>query len=742
MPPRKKQKTDADHTQAASSTTESAVPTRRVTRASTRGQSNVQQQPSTRRKRSVAKKATSDALHADAPPAAKRIVRKGRLQSLPDFALEVQLEIYNYLEPQDLLHLSRTCKKFRAFFLDRKLNEPLWRQARQNLSADALPPRPPFMSEPAFIHLLYSPHCHNCGAPNVRKILPACFMRCCSKCLPERTVWYRDAVDAARDIHYNFTYMFDYRSVESYCPLLEKTYHSHDERGNRLLLDHVTHLLDECRAVPAPITTEAIGALQKRLREEYRERLRFARPIHNWLQAREEERKVHLGDSRKQRFEEIVLRLREGGWNEELDFIGEDGIEKMSKFPVVRQSSKLTEGAWQKVLAALETYLNDTRKARLDKEYRTAIRARFDALDEAIAACYVTLPRTARMDCRPQPIDLAFTPECKAIIDVPTSETVTAANFASLLPKMLAKWEADRKKELTKFFRKVLGKIPAGVDPLELAIASFPSFRELPGAFQCNGAIECMRYPAIFAHTCCYNCFRSRPVTKEELENDDRYTCTVKSLKWSEKCLKGLERPYHGLRAYVPFTLAELEEHPDIVQRVVAQMRKIVSALGLDPMRATFEELEACDTWLRCRTCETSEVRKYEPRQKVYAYSWRGAFEHDYRCSHYAAKNWRRADEEDYVKIRAALKEASERSIEWASRRHYDLKWSCSLCPVFVGDKWEISDHLANSHGIEEPGQAETDGTIYVHPAWDQHSLRPDEVFLYKRAVEQEGRCR
>ncbi|KAI0348764.1 hypothetical protein OH77DRAFT_1491384, partial [Trametes cingulata] len=384
MPPRKKQKTDADDTRAVPA--ESSVPTRRVTRAAAkRGQPSAQQQTDARRQRPTAKKAANKDVQADTIPA-KRIVRKGRLATLPDLALE----IYSYLEPQDLLHLSRTCKKFRAFFLDRRLNENLWLQARHNLGAGALPPRPPFMSEPAFIHLLYSPYCHNCAAPNVRKILPVCFMRCCSKCLPERTVWYREAINAAHKLDWHIRVMLDFRVVHQFCPLLEETSRPYHPRGNRLLKEHVDHIFNEVKKLPSPHTDADIWALQDRLREEYNERIEYARSIHQWLDEREDERQANLDDSRKRRFEEIVLRLRESGWDKELDFMGEDGIEEMSTFPIVRQSSKLTEGAWQKVLAALDKHLNETRKARLDKEFRAALRARLSALDEAIAACYVT----------------------------------------------------------------------------------------------------------------------------------------------------------------------------------------------------------------------------------------------------------------------------------------------------------------------------------------------------------------
>ena len=91
---------------------------------------------------------------------------------------------------------------FHEFFLHRS-NEALWVAALEN--AEGLPERPPFMSIPAFIHLLYSKHCHvshsnlsrirmnivtalhiqNCGCPNLRKVIWPWFARFCSACLPK-----------------------------------------------------------------------------------------------------------------------------------------------------------------------------------------------------------------------------------------------------------------------------------------------------------------------------------------------------------------------------------------------------------------------------------------------------------------------------------------------------------------------------------------------------------------------------
>ena len=65
-------------------------------------------------------------------------------------------QVFAYMHLSDLYNLARTCRRFRAFFLHPS-NKRLWVAARKN--SDDLPPCPPFMSEPAFAHLLFSTHC-------------------------------------------------------------------------------------------------------------------------------------------------------------------------------------------------------------------------------------------------------------------------------------------------------------------------------------------------------------------------------------------------------------------------------------------------------------------------------------------------------------------------------------------------------------------------------------------------------
>lgn len=253
---------------------------------------------------------------------------------------------------------------------------------------------------------------------------------------------------------------------------------------------------------------------------------------------------------------------------------------------------------------------------RLDKELRHALRARFNALEDAIVAQYVTLPRNARMDCRPRYIDFAFTPECRAIIDVPTAEIITADQFAAVLPILALRWDADRKQELTDYILTHLPNFTPDVDPLELAVAFFAC------KTRCQPVFATVRYPAILAHRCLLgDCFRLSSCARDEFEQGDVYTRTTNSLTWSAHDAQAYADGAGLLSVRVPFHLAQLAATGEAdARQLMNTMRRIVAALGLDPARATFDELQECGTWLRCVTCETAD-----PADWIRARSWRTA---------------------------------------------------------------------------------------------------------------------
>ncbi|OJT13655.1 hypothetical protein TRAPUB_9754 [Trametes pubescens] len=688
MPPRKKQRID-DGGDAPPLAVASAP--RRTTRASAAKAAQadsadaVAHDPPVQAVRRKAKAKPVD------PDTSKRVVRKGRLQTLPDLAVEIQLEARPHAalaHLEDIFNLSRTCKKFRAFFLNPTLEKTLWVPAREN--TPGLPDRPPWIGERAFAYLLYSPHCHNCGAPNIRKIEFGWFVRLCSKCFQTRTIWYAHAsmdVGQIKDSSilrrlFSLNAMTSYFVVEGYA---QHRRYSYDQKFNRLFVDDVNRVCEQFMALE---DAAAKANFPDQVKAEHAARRPYANGIDYWMQQKELQRRAHLGDTRQQRFDAILVKLRDAGWGKELDYMGKQGLETMFKMPVVRQSSKLTEGAWQKVLGVLGDFLKNTREKRINNEFRKTLWARFQTLEKAIQAHYVTLPRTARMDCRPRYIDLALTPECRAIVDVPMSQAVTIDDFMAVVPALAQKWETDVRKELTEHLLPHLGDIAADVDPLELAISFFGSNNG-----SCNGPISIMRYPTILAHRCyrTEDCYRSGWYPAEEFLKEDLYTRTAKTLGTyavnSEFDILA-RGDNSNVRTRVSFHLDEWGS----CSGAVAMMRRIVSAMGLDPARATFAELERCDVWLRCTTCEMEA-----PDEVIFARSWSRAYQHEkqhterlsYRLGKSGLPEWRHADAEDMVKIHAAVEER-------LSKRG-SFMCSCALCPDFDASADAMVKHLATT---------------------------------------------
>lgn len=150
---------------------------------------------------------------------------------------------------------------------------------------------------------------------------------------------------------------------------------------NRLLREDVQHLIERFEALPAPISPKAGKTFKKTIAKEHRVRLTVHESLfHTGLfadyyytstpeQSAPGVRDVIHKDSQSLRTLErsvlirafaagcvgqagtnihlairIVARLRKSGWDQEVDFLGDEGRKILSDFPVVRQSSRLTEG--------------------------------------------------------------------------------------------------------------------------------------------------------------------------------------------------------------------------------------------------------------------------------------------------------------------------------------------------------------------------------------------------------------
>ncbi|KAI1790215.1 hypothetical protein LXA43DRAFT_514687 [Ganoderma leucocontextum] len=266
---------------------------------------------------------------------------------------------------------------------------------------------------------------------------------------------------------------------------------------------------------------------------------------------------------------------------------------------MVRQSVKLTERAWLHVQNILQDFLENTRRKRVQDRYK----ASSSCLEEAIIFHCIRLPRNATMDCRPCFIDLAMDDRIRVLIEHPVSTVASPATFSALIPSRVADWHVERRKELVEFFIRHLGPLPDGVDPLSLATAVIVC--PLCQVFS-ERRLKILRYPDILAHDC----------TRFAVYPGPGLYASIAMTTWMS--------PFNlyrcpNLGALVPFSFARgLSEVPSKTY-AIDFMLTIVSTLGLDPSRATREDVQRCDARLRCVVCEASGPGPHSPERQGFA---------------------------------------------------------------------------------------------------------------------------
>ncbi|OBZ71726.1 hypothetical protein A0H81_08960 [Grifola frondosa] len=428
--------------------------------------------------------------------------------------LDILFEIFVHLHPRDLLHLSRTSKDFRAILMSRT-SAHFWKAARQHV--EGLPDCPPFLSEPAYANLLFSPHCHICLKGNVQSIIWPIFARYCKSCkqsclLQSHIISTMVPKDMTCSIWHTLTVVPD------------------TNRSRHILFSKVQ--LDEFIAL-------------------WRAKLRkHAALLEDWNSRRVAARAEELDDVRRQRLEQIVLRLRDEGWGEELDILKANEYHSLSCHALVKQARKVTSRGWPKIRDTLVEYMEELKSRRLKDERLRLLEARCKVLDTAISKYQI--PRTAATELMPRFVDFALMPEFRDIVDAPSSTNLTPDDFLPLqdtIPELVSRWQAAIKTELTSMVAERV-QAPPNVDVLDLAVA----------VFDCSRCNRSLHYP-------------------ESLR-------TVVSMN--------------------PFTICRKLK----IGRGFENTQKIVQSCGKDPNSTTRQEMHELDVRLRPKCCNTETIHQ------------------------------------------------------------------------------------------------------------------------------------
>ncbi|RDX54125.1 hypothetical protein OH76DRAFT_1479173 [Lentinus brumalis] len=487
---------------------------------------------------------------------------------------ELFTEICTLLEPSDLSSLIRTCTPLRDFLLDPESKKRIWDIVFKRARAMGMREPPSHLSQPAFAHLLSAPYCHNCGKANIRKVIWPWFKRYCSACLPSMSHTYKTACKMIEDLSPSSSHPSLYR-MERFNLYRAPTYNAGPSKDYdadiRVHIPQLAAYIDALKAT-GPIVKQSVQAVREVLRVQREDVRKRGSPLGRVVQDAALDRK------RKERLKQIIECLKADGWEKELQFLGHAGLEEIAKFPMVRQSSELTPFGYTQVAYTLDKFLNETRSKRIWRE-------RLYDLEAAIVAHYVKqFPRTPETDFRPAYIEFALMKDCRALADAPHSQIVTRDDFVKILPRLAEQHLTSLKAQFTAILLEHL-QLPSDTvnDPLDLAVAMWMC--EL-----CKS--QPMRFPEVLAHPCAY---KPRSWRVLDYRRDDPYVNNAVNLHVNSTA-------YGWEHARLPFQFDFVTEN---LQSRLQRVCDVVQAMGYDPQRTTWQEIEASEVRFECVDCRS-----------------------------------------------------------------------------------------------------------------------------------------
>ncbi|KAE9404264.1 hypothetical protein BT96DRAFT_989539 [Gymnopus androsaceus JB14] len=259
--------------------------------------------------------------------------KRGILEKMSALPLDVVLEIYSYLEPLDVLRLSRTSKAMRAFLMSQS-NGIVWRTARLNVPD--LPPLPSDLSEPQYANLAFDSYCHPC-----ENVIWQCRVRCCNKCF--NTAFYsRPNLHSVWNRSYALTFMV-FNKLAQHIPYVSVTPWKGPWDGEDKVYfpPNIQTLRHGYRRVRKD--EFLVEDWIRRTEQQHVEIMEHAAACSRWQKANNDSRSKELQNTRSRRKAAIYEKLRQLGWGDEIDRLESENSSLLSAHKSVRQAKDLTD---------------------------------------------------------------------------------------------------------------------------------------------------------------------------------------------------------------------------------------------------------------------------------------------------------------------------------------------------------------------------------------------------------------
>ncbi|KAJ3489820.1 hypothetical protein NLI96_g1862 [Meripilus lineatus] len=397
---------------------------------------------------------------------------KGCLRDMPNLPLDLLYDIFQHLNPIDMLQLSRSSRDFRGLLMDRK-SAFLWQAARQNI--EGLPDCPTFLSEPEYANLVFDTTCFICRKPNVKGVMWEFRARYCVGCSDQMTApWIVAAKRFPDGLPPNRVLFTPQNPI----------YYSTIQR--RVHLRDVEKFIQEWGATDVEKREEYL----KRQEDLIKDIRQFASACNSWQSTRKQAKEEKVERIRAER---LTQHLRELGWGDEVDLMAENDYRPLSQNRFVRLTTAWNDKSWVKAKPHVIQAMESIKRDRLRSYHQQVMLGRLRILDLATLS-YRRHPEL-RGKLFPHTRVIASFPEIRQIIDKPDDISVTIDDFLALtqtVHKSVADWRDKRISFFADCVRRQFD-IPENIDPLQLAIGQF---------FQCNRCQRALALPYALGHYC------------------------------------------------------------------------------------------------------------------------------------------------------------------------------------------------------------------------------------------------
>ncbi|KAJ7754550.1 hypothetical protein B0H16DRAFT_1372568 [Mycena metata] len=596
-------------------------------------------------KRPSKRQKSTKAAKSVAKPSRKRKSTGDETCHLTAIPLDVLHEIFNRLEPKDLIQLSRTNHLFRSHLLSKE-SSGVWRAARE--AKDGPDPHAD-MSEQQWAHLLYGhAQCQSCGARNVQRVDFGLRRRACTKCLKANLVVTSSFKKRFPHLDIKILDFLPYTNIGGFA-------HGYPSKSHFYWKADIEEMAETVAAYDRDIKQRVAGARQK-FEEFSAERTALVEAVvkhavvcTNWAKELAARRRHEAATKCRERVDLVKQKLLALGWEQEdMDLIQYNNS--------VSQPTPLTDRVWNKLLVELEPSLRARKAERVAAARKRCVHARTLLVEQVYDEYKKTLvPEQWRF--LPGLYEVCQLPAFRAVLDAPSDVDVELAHFdeaAGTLPTFTPAWTAARKAE-------ILRLVP---DPREESTSQVQSPQLLNLAttiFQCTQPL-CSSPSGI--------------PTVVGWEGAVGHRCTDNG-EWAFA---------HYLEPSSVETVVAFSERGSTAAASLATLA------GLDEKGTTADEMDMLDLRFLCLACHPHSING---KDTYMVYSWRLA------VSHFVRTPW----VHDHP-VWHQLNSAETQQMKNDEGPDPTLSWSCKHCSHYLNSYNtfdDVVDHVKTEHGIVNP---------------------------------------